>query len=135
MVTQIEIENSLKVISMLSEIEEIEVEQEGDDLFKITEPDSSLVLYIDVEETTIVFLMDICSIEKISEELGTYLLTVNNDSAVHGAFGFNPELKKIIFKNTLEIENLDLNELQSCIISMFFTVFNSISGINERIGG
>jgi hypothetical protein len=79
--------------------------------------------------------MDICEAEKISEELGTYLLTVNNKGAVHGAFGFDPELKKIIFKNTLEIENLDLNELKSCIESMMLTVFNSISEINKKIGG
>jgi len=135
MATTIEIENSLKVLEMLSEIEEIDPKQIKDDLFEITEPESGLILGIDVEETTIVFFMDIGEVEKISQKLGELLLIINNKEATHGAFGYDPNKKRIIFKNTLEIENLDLNELKSSIISMIVTVYHSMSRINRIIGG
>lgn len=137
MATIIEIENSIKVLEMLSQIEEIEVlqDEKRPDLFIITEPESGLILKIDVEETTIVFFMDIEKVEKITDELGELLLIINNKEAVHGAFGYNPDTKRIVFKNILEIENLDMNELKSSIITMIVTVFESISRINKIIGG
>ena len=130
MATAIEMENSLKVLEMLSEIEEIDPKQIKDDLFEITEPETGLILGINVKEKTIVFFMDIEGVEKISQELGELLLTINYTEATHGAFGYNPDKKRIIFKNALEIENL-----KSSIISMIVTVYQSISRINKIIGG
>lgn len=63
-----------------------------------------------------------------------YLFSVNDDNAdtykkllmmnrnmVHGALVLDEEGKKVIFRDTLELENLDLNEIEGSInsLSMF----------------
>ncbi|MCG8696556.1 MAG: YbjN domain-containing protein [Bacteroidales bacterium] len=60
-----------------------------------------------------------------------YLFDLNNDSAealkslliknrdiVHGAFALDETGKKVIFRDTLQIENLDLNEIEASINSL-----------------
>ena len=136
MPTITEVENGIKVLGMLAQIEDVEVTQGDDqDKFEVTEPITGLKVIIDVEESTIIFLMDIYDIESISQELGEFLLSVNSDNAVHGAYGFSKKLKKIIFKDVLEIKNLDSNELKGSIESMIITVNKSLGKIIEIIGG
>jgi hypothetical protein len=131
MPTAIEIENGNKVVEMLSLIPDVSFRQEREDMFVVSEPESELDVYIDVEKTTIIFMIEICSnVESLSQELGQYMATVNNKMAVHGSYGYDPESKKIIFKDVLEIQNLDQNELEASIISMILTVANTIKKIS-----
>ena len=134
MPTTTEIENGIKVLEMLSEINDVSFDQKREDIFVVYEPESGLSIVIDVEETTIIFIIDIGQSEGVSQELGELLLSINND-AVHGAFGYDSEKKKILFKDVLEIKNLDLNELEASIQSMIITVANSIEQISPLIGG
>lgn len=45
-------------------------------------------------------------------------LLIKNRDIVHGAFVLDESGKKVIFRDTLQIENLDLNELEATINSL-----------------
>ncbi len=45
-------------------------------------------------------------------------LLIKNRDIVHGAFVLDESGKKVIFRDTLQIENLDLNELEGSINSL-----------------
>tara|TARA_R110002072_G_scaffold255733_5_gene414496 strand:- start:1080 stop:1475 length:396 start_codon:yes stop_codon:yes gene_type:complete len=45
-------------------------------------------------------------------------LLIKNRDIVHGAFALDDEGKKVIFRDTLQLENLDLNELEGSINSL-----------------
>lgn len=45
-------------------------------------------------------------------------LLIKNRDIVHGAFALDETGKKVIFRDTLQIENLDLNELEGSINSL-----------------
>lgn len=45
-------------------------------------------------------------------------LLIKNRDMVHGAFVLDESGKKVIFRDTLQIENLDLNELEGSINSL-----------------
>ena len=134
MPTTTEKENGYKVLEMLTNFNDVSFEQKTDDIFLVNEPESGLNVVIDVEEKTIIFMIEIHrGIESISQELGELLLKINNDSAVHGAYGFDSKQNIIVFKDVLEIENLDQNELEASIISMILTVAKSIEEISKLL--
>lgn len=56
-------------------------------------------------------------LSKGNEEVFKNLLIKNRD-IVHGAFALDESGKKVIFRDTLQIENLDLNELEASINSL-----------------
>lgn len=45
-------------------------------------------------------------------------LLVKNRDIIHGAFVLDAESNKVIFRDTLQLENLDLNELESTFNSL-----------------
>lgn len=45
-------------------------------------------------------------------------LLVKNRDIVHGAFVMDEEGKKVIFRDTLQVESLDLNELEGSLTSL-----------------
>jgi hypothetical protein len=45
-------------------------------------------------------------------------LLIKNRDIVHGAFVLDEEGKKVIFRDTLQLENLDLNELEGTLTSL-----------------
>lgn len=58
--------------------------------------------------------------EKNREEFYQRLLQLNATEIPHGAFGLEDEI--VVLIDTLQIENLDRNELQASIDSLAFTV-------------
>jgi len=52
-----------------------------------------------------------------SEDLFKNLLIKNRD-IVHGAFALDETGKKVIFRDTLQLENIDLNELEGTLNSL-----------------
>jgi len=50
-----------------------------------------------------------------SDRINTVRLLQMNRGMVHGAFVIDEEMEKIIWRDTLQLENLDLNELQGAI--------------------
>lgn len=54
-----------------------------------------------------------------SDSLETYKsLLIKNRDIVHGAFVLNDTGDKVIFRDTLQLENLDLNELEGSLNSL-----------------
>ena len=103
------------------------------DIFIVKEPESGLELVVDVEESTICFLMDICPIPtEADQKLALYekLLEINNIS-VHGAFSTSGD--KVIFKDNLEIENIDQNELDASVQLMLVTVAQNLEAISDIV--
>lgn len=49
------------------------------------------------------------------------LLQINRD-IVHGAFSLDDTGKKVIFRDTLQLENLDLNELEGSLFSLILVL-------------
>ena len=45
-------------------------------------------------------------------------LLIKNRDIIHGAFTLDAEGNKVIFRDTLQVENLDLNELEGTLNSL-----------------
>ncbi len=87
------------------------------------------VLIIDHEETGIshmvlccadpILIIEqyLCEIKKISLETYRVLLQKNRD-IIHGAFALDDSGTRLIFRDTLVLETLDLNELESTFNSL-----------------
>ena len=140
MPSELEIKNSERVLEMLSKMEDVSFEQKREDIFEVTEPESGLSVLVDVEETIVSFLMEIGQDDRSWPgaapdvpivSLYKKMLEINAE-AVHGAFCLSGQ--KIIFKDNLEIEHLDQNELEASIQSMILTVYQNLKDISELIG-
>ena len=59
----------------------------------------------------------IFKIKKTNEDVFKKLLIKNRD-IIHGAFVLDETGQKVIFRDTLQIENLDLNELEASLNSL-----------------
>ena len=134
MPSEIEVLNASKVLEMLNNIEGVSFEQVREDIFTVTEYDSDMGLtaVVDVEEETVVCMVEICELRECEgdrTELLSMLLKANND-AVHGAFAITPD-NKIIIKDVLEIQNLDQNELEASLGNILGLALTNI----EKIAG
>lgn len=132
MPTDVEIKNATKILEMLTRIEDVSFEQKREDIFLITEPETGIQLIVDVEETTVCFIIDVCMISETAdkEKLFRLLLEINN-VAPHGAFCLDGD--KILFKDNLEFENIDANELEASICMPLVTIAQNIEAINELV--
>lgn len=131
MPTELELKNADTVLGMLNEIEDIGFERVRGDIFKVTEFESrmDLSITVDVEETTVVLLMDVCDIPQYSGPASFMYETMLrlNAKSVHGAFGVIEN--RVIVKDVLEVENLNKNELEASLGHMFALVANNIESI------
>ena len=110
--------NFAKVKNYLLDLEyTIEKEDEKTGMFTISKEDEGIVNMIIVCADPIVILEQPLFKLK-SESLSTYkqLLQKNRD-IIHGAFALN-ENDEVIFRDTLQLENLDLNEIEGSINSL-----------------
>lgn len=71
-------------------------------------------LIIDCEDTIVIFEQLIYSITNYSEKHFLRLLQMNRN-LIHGAFVVDEEGKQMIFRDTLQLENLDYNEFEGTI--------------------
>lgn len=74
-------------------------------------------LVIGIASPILVLEQFIFQINKTENNVFLKLLQKNRD-IVHGAFVLDESGKKVIFRDTLQIENLDLNELEGSINSL-----------------
>jgi len=75
-------------------------------------------LIIDCEDPILILEQVIMPLENPSKEVCRRLLQINR-SLVHGAFCLDdPDGKILLFRDTLQLENLDLNELEGSIDSL-----------------
>jgi len=71
-------------------------------------------LVIDCEEPLLIFEQMIMDVPANPGNMFRRLLQMNR-TLVHGAFALTEDGKQILFRDTLRIENLDLNEMQGTI--------------------
>ncbi len=74
-------------------------------------------LVIDCEDTVLVIEQLILQVAARAAETYKRILQMNRD-LVFGAFVLNEEGDSLLYRNTLALENLDLNELESTINSL-----------------
>ena len=110
--------NFTKVKNYLLDLEyTINSEDEKTGLFSISKEEEGIVNMIVVCADPIVILeQTLFKVKNESLDIYKQLLLKNRD-IIHGAFALN-EKGEIIFRDTLQIENLDLNEIEGSINSL-----------------
>ncbi|HQU74796.1 MAG: YbjN domain-containing protein [Calditrichaeota bacterium] len=76
-------------------------------------------MFVDCEAPILVIEQMIMDVPAQPRDLFKRLLQINR-TLVHGAFVIDDEGKRIIFRDTLQLENLDLNELEASIQALSF---------------
>ena len=130
-VTELEIQNANKVMGLLCQIDGISFKQSEtrEDIFIVSEEDTELECLIDVEEDVVVCLIEVTPLTNgMPTGLAEKLLEINN-TAVYGAF--TSAQNHLYFKSNLAVENLDLNELEGSLTSLFYTVHSSLDVISS----
>ena len=93
-------------------------EDEAEELVVVDDEENGIKnLVIDCEDTILVIEQVIMKVPENRGELYKKLLQWNRE-VVHGAFVLDEEEKLIIFRDTLQLENLDRNELEASIQSL-----------------
>jgi len=112
-------ENFSKIKGFLLELDlKITEENEDKELVVVEDQDNGIQnLIIDCEPPIVVLEQLIMTVPGNECELYKRLLQMNRE-LVHGAFVLDEQGKYISFRNTLQLEHLDLNELESSIQSL-----------------
>ncbi len=106
----------------------------------VEENESESLLVIEKEEEGISNMIIICSdpilimeqflFEMKSDDSAVYKnLLQKNQDIIHGAFVLDESGTKVLFRDTLQLENLDLNELEGSLNSLAFL----LSEYSEKI--
>ena len=109
-------ENLQKVKDYLHELEfSISSEDEAEELVVIDDEEKGIKnLIIDCEDPVLVLEQVIMDVPQNTGGFFKRLLQMNR-TLVHGAFVLDEEGTKVIFRDTLQLENLDKNELDGSI--------------------
>ncbi len=109
-------ENLQKVKNYLDELElSISNEDIAEELVVVDDEEKGIKnLIIDCEDPVLVLEQVIMDVPQEADGLFKRLLQMNR-TLVHGAFVLDDEVTKVIFRDTLQLENLDKNELDSSI--------------------
>ena len=90
-------------------------EDTAEELVVVEDEDNGIKnLIIDCEEPIVVLEQVIMKVPEEPGQLYKRLLQMNRD-LVHGAFTLDEEAKYVLFRDTLQLENLDRNELEASI--------------------
>ncbi len=91
-------------------------EEEGEEVFVVEDLDNGIRnLIIDCEAPLLVLEQLIMAVaDDDREDLYRRLLQMNR-TLIHGAFVLDEEAKYVFFRDTLQIDNLDFNELEGSI--------------------
>ena len=93
----------------------IVTENEADDLVVVDDEDNGIKqLVIDCEPPIVILEQLIGEVPPEPGDLFTRLLQMNN-TLVHGAFVLDETAGRIFYRDTLQLANLDLNELEGSI--------------------
>ncbi|MEJ5300668.1 MAG: YbjN domain-containing protein [Thermodesulforhabdaceae bacterium] len=113
-------EHFQKVKSYLLDLDvEIVHEDPGEELFVVKNEERGITnLVVDCEDPILIIEQLIMPVpEKNRERFFERLLQMNR-SLVHGAFVLDEESKHVIFRDTLQLKNLDFNELEASILAL-----------------
>lgn len=94
------------------------MEDEADGLMVIeSEEDGIKNLVLGIEDPLLIIEQSLINLSDTSAETYLHLLQKNRD-IVHGAFVIDESGKRVIFRDTLQIASLDLNELEATFNSL-----------------
>jgi hypothetical protein len=94
---------------------EIASEDRAEELVVANKPDSGIVnLIVDCEDPTLVMEQPIMPVPNDRQTCFTELLKMNR-FLVHGAFVLDADRDLILWRDTLQLDNLDSNELEGSI--------------------
>lgn len=108
-----------KIESFISQLGySVSYQNEKDGIFCIeNEADGIKNLIVGVAPPIIIIEQYIFTLKSDDKEILKSLLKKNRD-IIHGAFVLDEEGKKVIFRYTMQIENLDMNEFEGAINSL-----------------
>lgn len=108
-----------KVKEYLLELDyDIKHEDVAEELVLVDREDEGIAnLMIDCEYPILIVELFILELSEGTKEVFESLLKKNRE-IVHGAFVLDDTGKKVLFRDTLELENLDLNELEATLNSI-----------------
>lgn len=93
-------------------------ENEAEELVVVQDEESGISnLIVDCEDPIVIFEQPIMPVPKDSADFYKRLLQMNR-TLVHGAFVLNEDASMIFFRDTLQLENLDKNELEGSISAL-----------------
>ncbi len=93
-------------------------EDPAEELVVVEDPENGIQnLIVDCEEPILILEQVIMETPEKPGDFFKRLLQMNR-TLVHGAFCLDEEGKRVIFRDTLQLENLDLNELEASIQSL-----------------
>lgn len=96
----------------------ITYENEEDGVLMISKENEGIKnLILGIAPPMLIMEQHIFNIKNKNEEVFKKLLIKNRD-IIHGAFVLDETGQKVIFRDTLQIENLDLNELEASLNSL-----------------
>lgn len=113
-------ENNLeKVKNYLLELEySIVSEDTAEELLVVENTDAGIAnLIVDCDDPILVIELHLFDINNGNEDVFRRFLQMNRE-IIHGAIAIDETGKKVILRDTLQIENLDLNELQGTLDSI-----------------
>jgi Putative bacterial sensory transduction regulator len=97
---------------------DITTEDQADEVFVINAIDDGIQnLVIDCEAPILIIEQFLFSLTQDTEGIFKNLLQKNRE-IVHGAFALDDTGTKVVFRDTLQLENLDLNELEGSLNSL-----------------
>ena len=108
-----------KVKGFLQDLEfDITHENAEEELVLVNKEDAGIAnLMIDCEDTILIIEQHLFDVQADSMQLYKELL-IKNREIVHGAFVLDETGKKVLFRDTLQLENLDFNELEGTLNSL-----------------
>lgn len=93
-------------------------EDSNEELFVVEKEDSGITnLIIDCEDSILIIEGVLFEIKNKQSSVFEELL-VKNREIIHGAFALDQSRTKVLFRDTLQLENLDLNELAATLNSL-----------------
>jgi hypothetical protein len=112
-------DNFEKVKHFLMELGyDITHEEPDDQLVIIAKEDEGITnMIVDCEDSILILEQFLFEIKSESIEMYKNLLMKNRE-IVHGAFVIGQEGKKVMFRDTLQLETLDLEELEASLTSL-----------------
>jgi len=93
-------------------------EDEGEGMFVVEKEEEGMTnVVLIVADPIVIVEQYLFELKQDSEETFKKLLIKNRD-IIHGAFALDDSAKKVLFRNTHECENLDLNEIEATLNSL-----------------
>jgi len=128
-------ENLSKVKNYLLELDlNITDENEKEELIVVNDTENGIQnLVIDCEPPIVVLEQLIMEIPGQKENFYKRLLQLNR-TLVHGAFVLDEDEKYVFFRDTLQLDNLDLNELEASIHSLSLALAENGAELLEYAG-